>query len=61
MDKRDGELTAEYIVKARSTDQQNCGSAPGTIGPVETTLSSLGDVKGLVVGAFGEASEDLHT
>ena len=61
VDKRAGELTAEYIAKARSTDQQYCGSAPGTTGPVETKLASLGDVKGLVVGAFGEGSEDLHT
>ena len=49
-----------YIAKARSTDQQYCGSAQGTTGPVETCLASLGDVKGLVVGAFGEGSEDLH-
>ena len=54
-------MTAEYIAKARSTDQQYCGSAPGTTGPVETRLASLGDVKGLVIGAFGEASEDLHS
>ena len=40
---------------------QYCGSAPGTTGPVETKLASLGEVKGLVVGAFGEGSEDLHT
>ena len=61
VDKRAGELNAEYIAKARSTDQQYCGSAPGTTGPVETKLASLGNVKGLVVGAFGEGSEDLHT
>ena len=28
---------------------------------VETKLATLGEVKGLVVGAFGEGSEDLHT
>ena len=28
---------------------------------METRLASLGDVKGLVIGAFGEASEDLHS
>lgn len=61
VDKRAGELNAEYIAKARSTDQQYCGSAPGTTGPVETKLATLGEVKGLVVGAFGEGSEDLHT
>ena len=60
VDKRAGELNTEYIAKARSTDQQYCGTAPGTTGLVETKLASLGDVKGLVVGAFGEGSEDLH-
>ena len=38
VDKRAGELTAEYIAKARSTDQQYCGSVPGTTGPVEPNL-----------------------
>ena len=47
--------------KARNTDQQYCGTAPGTTGPVETKLGTLGEVKGVVVGAFGEGSEDLHS
>ena len=29
--------------------------------PVETKLARLGNVKGIVVGAFGEGSEDLHS
>ena len=61
VDKRASELNREYIMKARATDQQYCGTAPGTTGPVETKLSRLGDVKGVVVGAFGEGSEDLHS
>ena len=28
---------------------------------METKLARLGEVKGVVVGAFGEASEDLHS
>ena len=32
-----------------------------TIGPVETKLGSLGEVRGIVVGAFGERSEHLHS
>ena len=60
VDKRARELNSEYIKKARATDQQYCGTAPGTNGPVETKLARLGDVKGVVVGAFGEGSEDLH-
>ena len=55
------QLTAVYIAKARNTDQQFCGTAIGTTGPMEAKLASLGDMKGLVVGAFGECSEDLHT
>ena len=50
VDKRARELNSEYIKKARATDQQYCGTTPGTTGPV----------KGVVVGAFGEGSEDLH-
>ena len=60
VDKRSGELNSEYIGKARSTDQKYCGTEIGTIGPVETKLGSLGEVRGLVVGAFGEGSEHLH-
>ena len=55
------QLTAVYIIKARNTDQQFCGTAIGTTGPVEAKLASLGDMMGLVVGAFGGCSEDLHT
>ena len=40
------ELNGEYVRKARNTDRQYCGTAPGTTGPV---------------GAFGEGSEDLHS
>ena len=32
----------------------------GVVGPVESKLVSMGKIKGLVVGAFGEASEGLH-
>ena len=61
VDKRAGELNAEYLAKARQTDQTYCGTAPGTVGPVERKLGSLGKVYGIVVGAFGEASDDVHS
>ena len=61
VDKRANELNAEYIKKARNTDQQYCGTVRGTTGPVETKLGTLGEVKGVVVGEFGEGSEDLHS
>ena len=61
MDKRASELNGEYISKARNTDRQYCGTALDATGPVETKLASMGEVKGVVVGAFGEGSEDLHS
>ena len=61
MDKRAGELNAEYLAKAKHTDQAYCGTPRDEIGPVELKLGSLGRVHGIVVGAFGEASDDLHS
>ena len=61
VDKRASELNGEYISKARNTDRQYCGTALDATGPVETKLASMGEVKGVVVGAFGEGSEDLHS
>ena len=49
------------MAKARQTDQTYCGTAQGTVGPVESKLGSLGKVYGIVVGAFGEASDDVHS
>ena len=61
VDKRAGELNAEYLAKAKHTDQAYCGTPHDAIGPVELKLGSLGRVHGIVVGAFGEASDDLHS
>ena len=61
MDKRAGELKAEYLAKAKHTDQTYCGTPRDTVGPVELKLGSLSRVHGIVVGAFGEASDDLHS
>ena len=61
VDKRAGYLNNEYLKKARSTDLLYCGTAPGTTGPVETELGTMGEVQGIVVGAVGEGSEALHT
>ena len=61
VDKRASELNAEYLAKAKHTDQTYCSTAQGTIGPAELKLGSLGRVHGIVVRAFGEASDDLHS
>ena len=61
VDKRAGELTPEYFQKARNTDRLFCGTEPGTTGPVETRLGTMGHVEGIVLGATGEGSEPLHS
>ena len=61
VDKRAGELATEYLAKARRTDQTYCGTNRGEVGPVERKLGTLGRIHGIVVGAFGEASDDLHS
>ena len=52
--------TGAYTTKARMADRDFVGTPAGEVGPVETRLNSYGEVKGLVFGAFGEASEAVH-
>ena len=59
VDKRARLLQGEYKKKAKDVDRQYGGTREG-IGPVENKLIQYGDLQGLVVGAFGEGSEDLH-
>merc|ERR1712240_668162 len=54
------QLQQSYVAKARATDQAYCGTPDGTVGPVERKLASMGEVEGLVVGAFGEVSAATH-
>ena len=60
VEKRAFLLQGEYK-KARNADSQFVGTAAGQMGPVENKLLQCGDLQGLVVGAFGEGSEDLHS
>ena len=60
VDVRANQLHQSYVAKARATDQTYCGTPDGEMGPVERKLASMGEVKGLVVGAFGEVSADTH-
>ena len=53
-------LPAEYLRKARNCDLDFCGTAPGTIGPVEAKLRSYPPLLKLVSGPFGEFSGDTH-
>ena len=60
VDKRAADLHKEYVGKAKAADQLYGGVEEGAVGPVENKLLSLGHVKGLVFGNFGECSEDTH-
>ena len=73
VDRRAAGLTADYLRKARSVDQQYCGTPPPppplpggqeqprVIGPVERRLLQFGEVRGWCFGAFGEASLEVHS
>ena len=56
VEKRAEKVAAEYVRKAQHTDQTYCGTAPGTVGPVEARLRTFDKTVPLVFGAFGEAS-----
>ena len=60
VDKRAGQLHQSYVNKARNTDRKYCGTPEGITGPVENKLASMGAVKGVVLGCFGEASQATH-
>ena len=53
-------LPAEYASKARHVDSQYCGTPTGTVGPVATRLRTFDPVRGIVFGAWGEASPDTE-
>ena len=59
MDVRAGQLQGEYERKARAADR-TAGTAEGEIGPVQQRLAQFPPILGLVFGAFGEGSEDIH-
>ena len=61
VDRRSKSLAAEYARKARSVDIQYGGVVQGVVGPVLKHLQTYGEVKGYVVGRWGEMSEDLHS
>ena len=60
VDKRARVLTEEYRKKAKDVDRVYGGAVDGTVGRVQRKLLDYGEVRGLVFGAFGEASEGVH-
>ena len=51
---------ADYAGKARKVDCKFCGTAPGSVGPVEQRLRTFEPVRGLVFGAWREASPEAE-
>ena len=43
-----------------AVDRTALGTPRDQVGPLQRKLESFGELKGLVFGAFGEASEDVH-
>ena len=53
--------TSAYLGRAKHADKEFVGVPEGQQGPVEARLWGYGEVTGLVFGAFGEASEGVHS
>ena len=66
VDRRALAVHREYVAHARAIDREHAGGGPraagGTLipGPMELALLAYGDVVGLSVGNFGEASTPCH-
>ena len=60
MNRRANQLQSEYRRKAKEADRIYGNHINDQAGPVERKLLQYGDLYGLVVGAFGEGSQDLH-
>ena len=58
--KRAREIPGDYARKARDLDLRCGGVAPNAVGPVTCKLASYGRIRGLVFGAYGEASDDVR-
>ena len=60
-ERRQREVNTEYFNNARKLDRQQHNTPEGTRGPHEQViLNNGGRVLGLVSGAFGESSSDIH-
>ena len=53
-------LPGEYARKARQVDRKFCGTPEAEVGPVEQKLRTFEPVRGIVFGAWGEASPDVE-
>ena len=60
-DRRAQSLQAEYKKKARDLDNSTQGTSNQGRGPVERRLDEFGEIIGLVFGAWGEGSQEVHS
>ena len=61
VDRRASTLPREYNEKAKSIDSLYGGVPDGVVGPVQAKLHSFPPLRKWVFGAWGEASEDVHS
>ena len=60
VDVRADKLPKEYQSKAHNLDKAYNGVSDDQVGPVEQKLNSFGNLLCLVVGQFGDCSQDLQ-
>ena len=58
--RRAAKVPRDYVYKAQKADQRYCGTAPGSVGPIEQKLRSYAHVVPLVFGAYGETSDGVE-
>jgi hypothetical protein len=59
---REQNLYQEYLTRLRSKDSELLHTPDGTVGPLErgfTSVTNPTDFKGLVIGFYGEHSDEL--
>lgn len=54
-------MLSEYESAARRLDQKHHATSQHNVGPVLSALRAFPPVRGMVFGAYGEASKDIHT
>ena len=59
--RRAAALQGDYLRKARALDQRFLHTPANARGPIEAKLRGFGEIKGLVFGAWSEASPDVHS
>ena len=61
VDRRSMRVNSDYLRHAHKTDVKYAGTAKGDrTGPLESRVKQNGVIVGVVVGAFGEASAEVH-